>query len=224
MKKNLCVTMIMMFVLNLAFSQSNCSKFYPLEEGTSFQYTLYDKKGKPDGVTDYTVSDVSDVSGSTTATMQLKFTDKKGKEVYNTDYSFTCTGSGIKIDFNSLLPSTMLEQYEGMDYEITGTDIEIPNELSVGQELEDANMNMAISMAGMSVNITVNNTNRKVEKKESVTTPAGTFDCFVIYGDTEAKVMGSSHTSPSEPGMVEGSSVKRLGSMSLPAPKPARLL
>ena len=37
------------------------------------------------------------------------------------------------------------------------------------------------------MNMFVNITNRKVEGKESVTTPAGTFDCFKITYDIETK-------------------------------------
>lgn len=204
MKKTVLLSITFLFAMTSSFSQSSCSKFYPLDEGSSFQYTTYDKKGKPDGVTDYTISNVSDAAGATTATMQLKFTDKKGKNVFESDYNFTCTGEGIKIDYNSILPKAMLEQFKDMEYEITGTDIEIPNDLSVGEELDDANVNMAISMAGVSMDMTVNMINRKVEKKESVTTPAGTFDCYVIYGDNESKTMGATHVFPTRQWLSEG--------------------
>lgn len=192
-----------LFATTSSFAQ-NCSKFYPLEEGSSFQYTMYDKKGKPDGTTDYTVTKVSDQGGQTAATMQMQFRDKKGKEILSSDYGFTCTGKGIKIDYNSLMPKGMLNQYEGMEYNITGTDIEVPNDLSVGQTLDDATMSMAVSMAGIKINIDVNMINRKVEKEESVTTPAGTFDCYVIYGDTESKMMGATRVFPNRLWLSEG--------------------
>lgn len=204
MKKSIIALLIVSFFAQHNFSQSSCSKFYPLEEGSSFQYTMYDKKGKPDGTTDYTITDVSDSGSETSATMKLKFTDKKGKEVFNSDYSFICTGEGIKIDYNSILPKAMFEQFKDMEYEISGTDIEIPNDLSVGQALDDANVNMSISMAGMNMDVAVNMVNRKVEKKESVTTAAGTFDCYVIYGDNESKTMGASQTFPSRLWLAEG--------------------
>lgn len=204
MRNKALFAILINFALTSAISQSTCSKFYPLDEGSSFQYTMYDKKGKPDGTTDYTISEVSSSGGGTTATMDLKFTDKKGKEIFNTDYSFTCTGEGIKIDYSSILPKAMLEQFKDMQYEITGTDIEIPNDLSVGQQLDDANVNMAISMAGMKMDVAVNMINRKVEKKESVTTPAGTFDCYVVYSENESKTMGTTQTFPARMWLAEG--------------------
>ncbi|MGB7396128.1 MAG: hypothetical protein WA913_17230 [Pricia sp.] len=204
MKKTITFALLTLLTSYFCFSQANCSKFYPLEEGVSVKYTMYDKKGKPDGTTDYQVTSVTDSGSETQATMQIQFTDKKGKEVFDTDYAFTCTGSGVRIDYNSLMPTEMLEQFKDLEYEITGTDIEVPNDLSVGQNLEDANVTMSISMAGMNMDMSVDMVNRTVEKKESVTTPAGTFDCFVVYGDTESKVMGRSHTFPNRLWLAEG--------------------
>ncbi|RKN83593.1 TapB family protein [Ulvibacterium marinum] len=205
MKKTILgLTLALLFGTHSLLSQDNCSKYYPLEEGTTFQYTMYNKKGKTEGITDYRVTNVDNSGGETSATMAMKFTDKKGKEAFTSDYKYTCTGKGIKIDFNSLLPEAMTSQFKDMEYEITGTDIELPNDLSVGQTLDDANVTMAISMAGVNMNIEVNMINRKVEKRESVTTPAGTFDCYVLYNDTQSKTMGANQTFPSRLWLAEG--------------------
>ncbi len=185
-------------------AQTNCSRFYPMEEGTAFEYTMYNKKGKTDGVTSYKVTSVENNGDSTMATMDISFTDDKGKEVYNTDYSFTCTGNMVTIDYESLMPQQMLEQYGDMEMDITGTDLEIPNDLSVGQLLEDANVTLKISMGGINMTTTVDMTNRKVEKQESVTTPAGTFDCYVLYSDTESKMMMAKQSFPSRVWLAEG--------------------
>lgn len=185
-------------------AQNNCSRFYPMEEGTAFEYTMYNKKGKTDGVTSYKVTSVENNGDSTMATMDISFTDDKGKDVYNTDYSFTCTGNMVTIDYESLMPQQMLEQYGDMEMDITGTDLEIPNDLSVGQLLEDANVTLKISMGGINMTTTVDMTNRKVEKQESVTTPAGTFDCYVLYSDTESKMMMAKQSFPSRVWLAEG--------------------
>ena len=38
------------------------------------------------------------------------------------------------------------------------------------------------------MNISVDMLNRKVDKKESITTPAGTYDCFALSYDSEMKM------------------------------------
>jgi len=46
--------------------------------------------------------------------------------------------------------------------------------------------------------------NRKVEKKETVTTPAGTYECYVIYSENQSKMMMSSQNFPSRLWLAEG--------------------
>lgn len=194
------------FGFQSANAQNSCSKYYPMVEGSAFQYTNTNKKGKVDGVTDYTVTGVENNGGSTTATMKMKYTDDKGKEVFASDYKITCTGDGIKIDYSSLMPSQMMQQYEdmGLEMDITGTDIELPNNLSVGEDLADANVSVSMNMAGMSMNIIVDMVNRKVEKKESVTTAAGTFDCYLITGENKSEVMKMNQNMLSKLWLAEG--------------------
>lgn len=191
MKITFLFSFVFLYGTSVLFSQNACSKYYPMEEGSTFQYTMYDKKDKVEGVTDYVVSKVENDGGNTMATMKLTYTDDKGKNVLESDYNITCTGNGVKIDYESLFPSEMKKQYEdmGMDMEITGTDIEIPNDLSAGQTLDDANVSVSMDMGAMKMKINVDTFDRKVEKMESVTTPAGTFDCYLITEKSKSKVM-----------------------------------
>ncbi len=99
----------------------------------------------------------------------------------------------------------MLAQMGDVEMDISGTDVEWPNNLSVGQELPDGNVSVKMKMGGMmNMNMNVETINRKVEKKESVTTPAGTFDCFVIYSETKSKMMMANQTFPSRVWLTEG--------------------
>jgi len=207
MKKTFLSLITIVFVgFQCVKAQSSCSKYYPMIEGSSFQYTMTNKKGKTEGVTDYTITNVSSDGDATTATFAFKFTDEKGKEIFNSDYNISCSGDGIKIDYNSILPSEMMAQYEemGLEMDVTGTDIEIPNDLSVGETLEDANVSVAMNMSGIKMNITVDQTNRKVEKKESVTTAAGTFDCYLITETTTSKTMGAKQEMNNKMWLAEG--------------------
>ena len=136
----------------------------------------------------------------------MKFTDEKGKEIFVSDYKLSCTGDVVKIDYNSLVPAQMMKQYTdmGVEMEISGTDIELPNDLSVGQGLDDANVAMSIKMPGMNMNIKVDQLNRIVEKKESVNTPAGTYECYVITQDNVSETMGVKQTMQSKLWLAEG--------------------
>ena len=203
MKKALFLCTIILWATSFVTAQ-NCSKYYPMREGATFEYTNYNKKGKSEGVAKYQVTNVDTAGDVTNATMAIEMIDEKGKEIYKTDYDFTCTGNMVTIDYESLIPSSMFEQYEDMEMDISGTDLELPNDLSVGQQLPDANVSVKISMSGINMNTTIDLVNRKVEKQESVTTPAGTFDCYVIYSDNMMKAMMVKQTFPSRVWFSEG--------------------
>jgi len=187
--KTLLTTLItLLFVTSISIAQSNCSKYYPIKEGTSFQYTNYNKKGKISGFIDYNVADVRKNAGNTVATFEVTIKDKKEEQIMESSYDISCNGNGIVIDYKSMSNAQMMKQFENFEYEISGTDLELPNDLSVGQKLKDGNMNMVISMGiTMELNITIKD--RKIIKKETITTPAGTFECYVMTSTVEMDMM-----------------------------------
>ncbi|WP_027077636.1 TapB family protein [Maribacter antarcticus] len=80
-----------------------------MEEGVTFRYTMYNKKEKAEGVTDYIISEVSYDSSNISATFDLKFTDNKGVEIYNSDFKISCSDNSIKIDYDCLFPTQMMQ-------------------------------------------------------------------------------------------------------------------
>jgi len=196
--KKLLVFLLTLFSISGIFSQ-NCSKYYPLKEGVKFQITTYDKKDKPSAVINYEVKEFD----GTKALMATEVFDDKDKLVLSSDYNISCIGNGISIDFKSLMSPDLFKQYSEMEIDMDGTDIQIPNNLETGQELPDANMDMTIKMGPINMNMSINMVNRVVEGKESVTTPAGNFNCIVISYETEMK-MGATRTGTSKQWLAEG--------------------
>ena len=204
MNNRITLFLVAVFGLSTAFGQMDCSKYYPMKEGMTTQYTNYNKKGKNEGTVNYTVSGVTKEGDMIQADMNMTLTDEKGKEVFTSSYSIRCEGDRIAIDYTSLLPDNMMEQMGEMEMEVTGTDIELPNDLNVGETLSDANVTMTMSMGGMKMKTEINILNRKVEKKEVVETDAGSFDCYVIYSESQTSSMGINKTFPSRLWLAEG--------------------
>lgn len=177
-------TLLALCYLTTGIGQTDCSKFFPMEQGTKFQITNYDKRDKATGVIDYHITEVSDNS----ATMFFEMHDEKGKLLASSEYGMTCADDAVKIDFSSMMSPEVMGQYKDMEVEMSGTDLLYPNDLSIGQTLPDADVLMTIKMAPINMKMNMNFYNRKVESKDSVTTPAGTFDCYVISYDSEAKM------------------------------------
>jgi len=201
--KFLITAVLSLFLITTGFSQSGCSKYYPFEEGTTLQYTNYDKKGKKSGFLDYKVSNVRNNGGNTTATFEISMKDKKGEHIMDSSYDISCNGNGVVIDYKSMSNAQMMKQFENFEYEISGTDLDLPNNLSVGQKLKDGNMNMKISM-GITMEMKITIKNREIIGKETITTPAGSFKCYILQATTEIDMMGRNMTSTSKSWFSEG--------------------
>lgn len=176
-------------MLSLGLFGQNCSTYYPFEEGTVTEYESLNAKGKVQGKMKYTVSGVSKSGGTTTATVTTDLYDKKGELVMNNEFEMLCTGSSVSIDFKSLMNNPGMEQFQNAEAKVTGNNLDIPNALVPGQVLPDANVEIAVDMGGMNMNISTQITDRKVEATETITTPAGTFDCVIVSQSSQTKMM-----------------------------------
>ncbi|MDA8686449.1 hypothetical protein N9L94_05500 [Robiginitalea sp.] len=197
------LTLFLSFGTQIVAAQA-CSSYFPLDEGTRIEYEITDEKGKSAGSQWQEIISVAETAEGSKAQMRVGYQDAKGKETFKTEYGFICSNNVVRIDYSSLMSGPAMEQFKEAEMEITGTDIEWPNNLSVGMTLPDASVNMKMSMGGMNMQMNTNITARKVEKRETVSTPAGNFDCFVIYSETQAKVMMSNQTVPSRTWLAEG--------------------
>ncbi len=202
--KKVSIAIVFLISTITVFSQG-CSKFYPFSEGVTSQITSYGANQKVSATIEYTVENVSIVSGIETATMNTIIKDKKGELIMETDYEMSCSNDQVSIDFKSMMNPQIMKQFKDLETEVTGTNLSLPNNLSVGQTLPDASIDIKISMSGIKMDMATKITNRKVIDRESITSPAGTFDCYVITYTTElAMSMGVSQSSTAKEWIAEG--------------------
>jgi hypothetical protein len=194
MNLKLIIVALLTFSTSLSFAQ-DCSKFYPFSEGTISEISMFDKKGKPSGFITYHVLKVVSSEGTEIATLSSTFKDRKGKLISSQEFDASCNGDLVSFDFKSLMNPQILEQYKDMEYDISGVNLEFPNDLSVGQDLPDANIEMIISMNGINITMNIITKDRTVAAREDITTSAGTFDCYVVTYTSEMKMsMGMNQT------------------------------
>lgn len=197
--KKLLSALLILVTINVSSAQ-DCGEFYPFEEGTVMEFTSYDKKDKQDGKLVYSVTKVIDTPDGKKASIDFMMYDKKGRlieigENNSTEFSVQCNGDKTMIDIESMmLGNPMLSSYEGMEITMEGNEIMFPNQLKAGQTLPDADLKVTINTGVMNINMSSRIYNRKVESREQITTPAGTFDTYVISYDTEFK-MGATRQS-----------------------------
>ena len=159
----------------------DCSNYYYLQNNKTIEMTISNNKGKESGKMTYTVSD-SKKSGSTvTATINSEFVDIKGKTITKGANNVKCENGVMQMDMKTFIPAVQQEQMKSGTAKASDVYLEYPANMNVGDQLKDGQFNMDYETeGGLKSSIEVSITARKIEGKESVTTPAGTWECYKI--------------------------------------------
>lgn len=166
------------------------SAYMPFQEGRSFELSNYDKKDKLVSTVRNTVVEVDKNSDAWTASIEMKIRDKGKEETSSAVYNVTCKDGVLNVDMRYMIDPTAMEAMANFEMEISGTALEFPSVLSPGQVLPDAELEIKGKSGGMPVmTLRQKVTDRKVEGFETITTPAGTFDCVKISQNSEVKML-----------------------------------
>lgn len=204
MKKQFLI-IIAFFTISSATYAQDCKNFIYMTSGKVIKYSSTNPKGKITSTMQYTVKSKS----GNKALIDSQVFDDKGKEISSTTSEMICEGNNMKIDMRSFVPSANSSQFKGMTAKADVSFLSYPAKIQVGQNLPNGNFKMQMfnedqKMADMVLNIV----NRNVEGKESVTTPAGTFDCYKITYNSEIKTTTFGITIPINMKITEWYSAK----------------
>jgi hypothetical protein len=129
----------------------------------------------------YNISDSKKNGSSVTATINSEFVDTKGKTITKGTNNVKCVNGVMQMDMKVFIPAAQQEQMKSGTANASDVYLEYPANMNVGDQLKDGQLNMDYeSSSGLKSSIEISITERKVEGKESVTTPAGTWDCYKI--------------------------------------------
>jgi hypothetical protein len=167
-------------IITLPGMAQDCKGYYYLQNNKTIEMTIYNKKGDDNGKQVYTVSGVKNGGGITTAHINSEMFDKKGKTFAKAKGTIQCKGGVMMADMKMSLPAAQQEQFGTTDAKAENIYIEYPASMNTGDQLKDATMNIEIENKGMKQSVIMVVSNRKVEGKESVTTPAGSWECYKI--------------------------------------------
>jgi hypothetical protein len=167
-----------------------CETYFPIKKGTQLTYENLDAKNKLVGTDFMTLTDLIEADGMTTMKIHASSKDEKGELVYESDFEAFCKNGVFTVSMESMMSAETMQAYKDMDVKVTQTEVMYPNNMAVGMTLPDASMNLKISMDGMQImSMDFKITDRKIEAVESITTAAGTFECFKLTESTNMKAM-----------------------------------
>jgi hypothetical protein len=154
-------------------SAQDCSNYYYLQNNKTIEMSVYNKNGKESGKMIYKISDSKKSGSSATATITSEFVDTKGKTITNATNTVKCENGVMQMD--------MKEQIRSGTAKASDVYLEYPSNMNVGDKLKDGLLSMDYEQAGgLKSSIEISITERSIQAKESVTTTAGTWECFKI--------------------------------------------
>jgi len=174
---------------------TGCEGYMLMEKGVTLIYKDYDGKEKYLGSQTTTITDITEAAGVLTVKIHSISKDDKDKITNESDFSFTCTNGEIKIDMKSMMDQKMMEGMEDMEVAIDQTNLVFPATFTEGQTLPDGQITTTISSGGMQMmQMVIDIVERKVEKFEPITTPAGEFACAKTSQVMKSTMMGRTST------------------------------
>jgi hypothetical protein len=188
-KTKIFFVIILAFMLSGIVSAQDCG-YYSLSEGMVTGYQNLDAKGKLTGTTRSTCLEVNKAGAAIMYKIKSEYADAKNSNQSTREYNMRCEAGKFYVDMQNLIDPKSMEAFKGMEISVDSKDLEYPNGLSAEQTLPDASITVSAASGGVNLlNLLINITNRKVVGNESVTVPAGTFECFKITYDVETKMM-----------------------------------
>lgn len=186
--KTLILTLTFILGALTLTAQTDCKPYIPVTKGSKWEITNYSKKGKKSGRATYELINKVTNGDKITFTINTIAYDKKDKEILNNTFEATCEEGHFKFDMTYKMDGASMEAYKDMEFNVDASDFEIPTfDKPVGTSLEDGEMKIGIGNVGINMKVSI--TDRKIEAKEEITTPAGTFNCMILTHKIKTKMV-----------------------------------
>jgi len=199
MKGSMKLTVLFIAVLLASSVKAQDCGYYSMLKGMVLGYQTLDAKGKLTGTVTTTCMDVVNTGNVVLFKLKSEYADGKNSNQSTREFAMKCEDGNFYMDMNSLIDPKSMESFNGMEVKVDANDMVYPSSLSAGQTLPDANITISAGTGGMTLmNMVVAITNRKVAGVESITVPAGTFECYKITYDMETKMMFKINTAVAE--------------------------
>ncbi|MBU2997135.1 hypothetical protein KO500_11860 [Cellulophaga baltica] len=181
---------IKLLILILGFSiqgiiSQNCEAISPYKQGTTLEYTNYNKKGKVKSVDNYTVKSVTTENGEMLITIDTTTKNKKNDSATNTQI-LRCVNGDFYVSLSDYLSHQNDNQESTLELKAEGDFVEFPDDIKEGYELKDATIDLkmgggddtsGVSFANMEVR------NRKVLQEENFTINDYEFNAYKVSFD-----------------------------------------
>ncbi|MCF8378751.1 MAG: hypothetical protein K9H49_04185 [Bacteroidales bacterium] len=188
MKKLILLSVLIVFAMGLKAQEI----FFPTKEGTVLIYKSFDKKNKETGSVRYTIENINRNGNDMDITYLIESIDQKDELTFKEEITIHMIDDVLYCDMSNFVNKAAFQQDGEIpsDIQITGNNLEIPSHPKPGDILPDALIEMAMKMGYVSMKMTANVTNRKVEALEDITVLAGSFNTYRFSSEVSSTILG----------------------------------
>lgn len=192
------LTILLFSIIISGSISAQTTAYYPVTTGTQTETKIYDARGVVTGKTVHKVQSTSPLLNAEVTSTRYEIFDASDNSVGTGDYDYISRGPSAYVDMKKYLSPHMMKLFEekNLEVEIQTAELEIPNaNTTVGQTFSEATLTLTLSgnekpFETFSIRIY----NRVVSGTESLTTPAGTYQCKKITFDMEITSAGRTLT------------------------------
>lgn len=180
MKKTLLSAFFLLFAMANAWAQ-DCLVTSYFKKNSKLEFRTTDEGGKLQSKVEYEVLDTKSTGNQVEAVVRSTVFDKKEKQLSTADVVYQCTGSEFRMNMKSYVPSQQTQGMKDMQVRADDSYLIFPRKMDIGSHLPDGSFHLEASLNGMKImSLNLDVTDRQVVGKESVTTPAGTWESLKL--------------------------------------------
>ena len=185
----------------LVMVSADCNEFIWFKEGAEMHFETTDFASKKKAVESsmMKVNKVYSEKGKRIAEVNMRSSATEGFEM---NMRYICSGNNLYMDISSAMKQALAQSgkenpqttaaLENVEMGFDEGFMDIPKNMYPGQKLDDVSFTIKTSSGSMGMVVNSNLVDRKVGPRETLVTPAGSFQCMPIYGTRKSsmKMMG----------------------------------
>jgi hypothetical protein len=177
------VTCLFVFIFSNAVIAQTCAGYYFFTQG-DVEMITYDDKGKENGKLTYYISEITKIDNELIASFVTETKNKSGVILSKIPGKYKCSNGSLYMDPAVAIPKEQMAPYKDMTVQSGAGFVEYPSKFTSGQTFRDTSFTVQVLNNGsFFTSLTLYQTNRKVEVKESLTNRTGTWECLKITYD-----------------------------------------
>lgn len=188
MKAIIFYTLTGLVLASVEASAQECASHLMLQNNKTITLGTFTKRGDVNGSIILKTSNVSNNGGVVTATVKTEAYDKRKKLLHTTNNTVRCQNGVLMMDMRLYLPQQQTEQFNKAGAQANSVYLEYPANIQTGQQLKDGRFEISLDNNGLKQKLDMIIGNRTVVDEELLTTPAGTWKCWVITYNAKINV------------------------------------